>query len=103
VEFDENGEMIRPLERLGFDPPARANGFALLSNGALLIAVTHRASRRGPHRFGLYVLRDTGGRVEIRHVTGIGPAEGFFVAGVHRGEVGLFTSHSIFFVPESAL
>jgi hypothetical protein len=107
VEFDDRGNLVRPLAALGIDRPAGAMGMALLASGRRLIAIEHRNVADLKDRYKLYVLRSGPGGMKQRKVTGIAPPEGCFgfsVLGVHQGNVVLLTTpgDAMVFVPESA-
>ncbi|MBI3679543.1 MAG: hypothetical protein HY235_04025 [Acidobacteria bacterium] len=87
TEFDLGGAIVRPLSRLGIDPPAQVTGIALLSNGDRLVSTQHDGGRS----FGLYKLTDSGNnQVVPRAVTGIAlpdGVKGFQVLGVDNADV----------------
>jgi hypothetical protein len=106
VEFDEQGNILRPLAPLGFDPPAGALGLALLSGGRCLIGIEQRNAGELKDRFTLLLLRWGAAGLQRRLVRQIAPPEGAFgfsVLGVHEGKVVLMTTpgDTMVFVPES--
>lgn len=106
VEFDDQGNVIRSLTPLGFDPPAGTLGLALLAGGRCLIGIEHRKAGKLKDRFELCLLRWGAAGLERRLLRRIAPPEGafgFFVLGVHEGNVVLLTTpgNKMIFVPES--
>lgn len=108
AEFDERGNVVRPLTSLGFDPPVGGTGLALLPGGRCLIGIEHRKASEMKGRFQLYLLRWSAAGVERRLLGQIAPPEGtfgFYVLGVHEDKVVLLATpgNRMIFVPESAI
>lgn len=106
VEFDDRGNLLRPLTGVGFDRPAGTTGFALLSGDRSLIGIEHREAGQLKDRFRLYLVRWSPAGLNRQPLTQIAPPEGAFgfsVLGAHQGKVVLMTTpgQKMVFVPES--
>lgn len=108
AEFDERGNVVRPLTSLGFDPPVGGTGLALLPGGRCLIGIEHRRAGEMKDRFALYLLRWGASGLERRLLRRIVPPEGtfgFYVLGAHEEKVVLLATpgNGMIFVPDSAI
>lgn len=107
VEFDEQGDVVRPLTPLGFDPCVGTLELVPLPGGRCLIGIEHRRATELEHRFQLYLSRFTAAGIERRLLRQTAPPEGAFgfsVLGMHEGKVVLMATprNKMLFVPESA-